>query len=915
MLRRKSGTSGTPPTNQTKNLDSNSKNGISRSNSQWKLLDRFKPHNPPLKSSSTSQISEENSSSIKKGSHQGLLHKDEVCVKNCKCCGTIVSYSGGNHKFRCSVCNTTNVIMNEPRCQPDPSTYPHVLSFRRVKKMVDICVHEADEASRQGNSKSTHEIFEPLSSYLLLAFRSYPCLNNSFKIKKSSKKIHYSTSNLNLEDIRSMFVLLTHLPTKRPLYNALNGASELLKRVTVYQDDDARSLLWLLILLEIPFLSNSLVNYEKGTSTKITSMIDVPEIKTLCYDILKRVFGIMAQINSTSHNSYIASWFSKLNTREFLSKVDLINLYITFHLKKYFHIANNPHLSRRKSLSSSIRPHEHPTDYEYLDNIQLKNELEEMSPLDSRSSVHFHTPMNQMQNRSLLSRSKSKKESVVKIRIHQYANDWHLKTAAIFLSTFIRANYIRDDSEKLLVSIFYNSLLDFVNIKLDFDSWQSNKKSNAKPSNDLQEPELQTVIDYIHGHSNSFKFNESSSYFFCQYPFLISSGSKISILEYEARRQMERKAEEAFINSLDKRIAIDVYFKVRVRREYIVQDSLRCIKMNSTNLKKSLRVQFIDEPGVDAGGIKKEWFLLLTRALFSPQAGIFVNIEDSNLLWFNVVPIENYEMYYLFGAILGLAIYNSTILNLKFPTALYKLLLGKPVDFTDYQKLYPVSASNLLKLREYSNEELKAMELTFEVSYTDVLGKAHTKKLIPKGRNTIVTVENRDMYIEKYAKFFMYDGIINQVNFFVKGFSNVIGGNALSLFLPQEIELLLCGSDEEKIDVAILRSITQYSGWKDNDHAINSAPVKWFWEYMDNLSYKQHKRVLAFVTGSDRVPATGIQNLNFRISRLANGKDSNRLPVAHTCFNELALYEYSSREKMLSKLTTAVNESSGFGIK
>lgn len=94
-----------------------------------------------------------------------------------------------------------------------------------------------------------------------------------------------------------------------------------------------------------------------------------------------------------------------------------------------------------------------------------------------------------------------------------------MKTAAIFLSTFIRANYIRDDSERLLVSIFYNSLLDFANIKLDFDSWQSNKKSNVKPPNDLQEPELQTVIDYIHGHNNSFKFNESSSYFFANTRF------------------------------------------------------------------------------------------------------------------------------------------------------------------------------------------------------------------------------------------------------------------------------------------------------------------------------------------------------------------------------------------------------------
>lgn len=913
MLRRNSRTSGTPLENQKPNPNQNTNNGVSRSGSQWKLLDKLKPHNPSSKTTTKSYAPEDNNRNNKKEQRIEQAEKAEVCLKNCQCCGTMVSYPGVKQKFRCSVCNTTNIFVNEQGTNIDPSTYPQVLSYRRVKKIVDTCVLDADEACRQGNSKSTHEIFQYLSDYLHLAFKSYHCLNNSFKVKKNSKKVHFSTSNLNLQDIRATFILLTHLPTKRPLYNALSGASELLKRVEILKGDDPRNSLWLLILLEIPFLSSALVNYEKKEAHKVTSMIEVPEIKILCYDILKRVFGILANCNSQSTNNYIASWFSKLSSDDFITKVDLANLYITFHLKKYFYIANNPHLPRRKSTSSSARNHEHPTDYEYLDNIQLKNEIEEISQSGIRSSEAHNAPLNQFPNRSSTSRTKSQKDSVMKIKIHQYGNDWHLKTAAIFLSTLMKANVLRNDTDRLAVSIFYNSLLDFVNIKLDFDSWQSNKKSSNTQQKDLQQPELQTVIDYIHGSNNAFKYNEATSYFFCQYPFLISLGSKISILEYEARRQMERKAEEAFINSLDKRIAIDVYFKVVVRRDYIVQDSLRCIKMNPTNLKKSLRVQFIDEPGVDAGGIKKEWFLLLTRAVFRPQVGMFVNVEDSNLLWFNIVPIENYEMYFLFGAVLGLAIYNSTILNLKFPTALYKLLLGKPVDLNDYIELYPIAASNLLKLRTYNDEELSMIGLTFEVSFEDLLGKVHTKQLIPNGRKISVTSENRDLYIEKYAKFFMCDGITNQVNFFVKGFSNVIGGNALSLFLPQEIEMLLCGSDEEKIDVAILRSITKYKGWKDDEHAINSPVVTWFWEYMMSLSYKQHKKVLAFVTGSDRVPATGIQNLSYRISRL--GKDSNRLPLAHTCFNELALYEYSSKEKMISKLTTAVNESAGFGIK
>lgn len=34
-------------------------------------------------------------------------------------------------------------------------------------------------------------------------------------------------------------------------------------------------------------------------------------------------------------------------------------------------------------------------------------------------------------------------------------------------------------------------------------------------------------------------------------------------------------------------------------------------------------MQFEDEPGVDAGGLEREWFLLVCRALFDPSTGLF----------------------------------------------------------------------------------------------------------------------------------------------------------------------------------------------------------------------------------------------------------------------------------------------------
>ncbi|GME88556.1 unnamed protein product [Ambrosiozyma monospora] len=115
----------------------------------------------------------------------------------------------------------------------------------------------------------------------------------------------------------------------------------------------------------------------------------------------------------------------------------------------------------------------------------------------------------------------------------------------------------------------------------------------------------------------------------------------------------------------------DVYFKIRVRRQHITSDSLRCIKAHQSDFQKLLRVEFVDEPGIDAGGLKKEWFLLLTKELFSADRGLFAVNEESGQSWFAINScFDNDELYYLVGVVLGLAIYNSTILDLKLPKAL-----------------------------------------------------------------------------------------------------------------------------------------------------------------------------------------------------------------------------------------------------
>ena len=59
----------------------------------------------------------------------------------------------------------------------------------------------------------------------------------------------------------------------------------------------------------------------------------------------------------------------------------------------------------------------------------------------------------------------------------------------------------------------------------------------------------------------------------------------------------------------------------------IAQDALDEIaRQRPKDLFKPLRVHFIGEDGIDAGGVKKEFFQLLVAELLSPDYGMLIQI-------------------------------------------------------------------------------------------------------------------------------------------------------------------------------------------------------------------------------------------------------------------------------------------------
>jgi E3 ubiquitin-protein ligase HUWE1 len=76
---------------------------------------------------------------------------------------------------------------------------------------------------------------------------------------------------------------------------------------------------------------------------------------------------------------------------------------------------------------------------------------------------------------------------------------------------------------------------------------------------------------------------------------------------------------------------------------------------------------------------------------------------------------------------------------------------------------------------------------------------------------------------------------------------------------------------------------------------------------------------LQFVTGTSRLPSDGFKALQgFNGPQKFNiHKDYNteHLPRAHTCFNQLDLPPYDSKEALVEKLTLAIIEGKeGFGM-
>ena len=76
----------------------------------------------------------------------------------------------------------------------------------------------------------------------------------------------------------------------------------------------------------------------------------------------------------------------------------------------------------------------------------------------------------------------------------------------------------------------------------------------------------------------------------------------------------------------------NVHLNITVRRANVLEDAISKLTNQGKNLKKPLKISFAGEAGVDAGGVKKEFFGLLIKELFNPMYATFVvkNVKSNH---------------------------------------------------------------------------------------------------------------------------------------------------------------------------------------------------------------------------------------------------------------------------------------------
>jgi E3 ubiquitin-protein ligase HUWE1 len=275
-----------------------------------------------------------------------------------------------------------------------------------------------------------------------------------------------------------------------------------------------------------------------------------------------------------------------------------------------------------------------------------------------------------------------------------------------------------------------------LNIYLQLNETKSDEKLSGDPSNSFQKtlslryvqssgfsvhgtmssqlPRYQCLISFCHAHKGLLNLLIKSQ------PHLLddSLASLVKVVNLRAYLSFENKRKYFFLNL--RKIRRDssrmVGLSLNLRRNKLFEDSFQQMQGRSgVELQSRLRIAFQGEEGIDAGGLTREWFSVLSKEIFNPNYALFTATADG--LTFQPNPLSNINSnhldYFKFvGRVIGKAICDGHLMDAHFTRTFYKHTLGMHCDYHDIEAVEPDYFKSLKQILEFPLDML-GVELTF----------------------------------------------------------------------------------------------------------------------------------------------------------------------------------------------------------
>ena len=189
---------------------------------------------------------------------------------------------------------------------------------------------------------------------------------------------------------------------------------------------------------------------------------------------------------------------------------------------------------------------------------------------------------------------------------------------------YLGESEIRDD-ESLQVLVSFMKIFKFfyeVNEKFNIINYKEFYNESVNKNLNIKE-ECKIYFKML-------KKKENDEFSILKYHWLFDPAAKSDILRifnFGKQRYELFNSISDIMNDLNMINIGNLYLMMEIRRDNMIEEALNFISNPELNFKKQLRIKFYGEQGVDEGGVKKEFFMLLIRQLFDTSYGMFTYNE------------------------------------------------------------------------------------------------------------------------------------------------------------------------------------------------------------------------------------------------------------------------------------------------